>query len=120
MKTKKLWCAQIQIVLNEKYIFIRRFMTEERYQYLNSLPLKEYDRETSSLEQEEFCNYQRKHHPDEVIYYQIHNFDSDREQDDYVLNRKIRRAEEVKAKDPEYEEYQRLKIKFSEIDKQLE
>lgn len=48
-------------------------MTEERYQYLNSLPLDEYDRETSAAEQEEFCDYQRKYHPDEVIYYQTHN-----------------------------------------------
>lgn len=50
-------------------------MTEERYQYLNSLSLEEYDRETSAAEQEEFCDYQRKYHPDEVIYYQTHNPD---------------------------------------------
>lgn len=45
-------------------------MTEERYQYLNSLPLEEYDKETSSAEKGTFCDYQRKYHPDEVIYYQ--------------------------------------------------
>lgn len=50
-------------------------MTEERYQYLNSLSLDEYDRETSAAEQEEFCDYQGKYHPDEVIYYQTHNPD---------------------------------------------
>lgn len=50
-------------------------MTEERYQYLNSLSIEEYDKETSLEEQNEFCEYQRKYHPDEVIYYQIHNFD---------------------------------------------
>lgn len=50
-------------------------MTEERYQYLNSLSLEEYDNETSEKEQEAFCNYQHKYHPDEVIYYQGHNPD---------------------------------------------
>lgn len=39
-------------------------MDEHRYQYLNSLSIEEYD---------EFCEYQRKHHPDEVVYYQTHN-----------------------------------------------
>lgn len=41
-------------------------MTEERYQYLNSLSIKECDRETSVAEQEEFCDYQRKYHPVEL------------------------------------------------------
>lgn len=50
-------------------------MTEERYQYLNSLPLEEYDNETSEKEQEAFCNYQHKYHPDEVIYYQTCSLD---------------------------------------------
>ena len=50
-------------------------MTEERYQYLNSLSLEEYDRETSAAEQDEFCDYQSKYHPDEVVYYQTHNPD---------------------------------------------
>ena len=50
-------------------------MTEERYQYLNSLSLDEYDRETSAAEQDEFCEYQSKYHPDEVIYYQAPNPD---------------------------------------------
>lgn len=50
-------------------------MTEERYQYLNSLSIEEYDKETSVAEQEEFCDYQGKYHPDEVIYYQTHNPD---------------------------------------------
>lgn len=36
-------------------------MTEERYQYLNSLSIEEYDKETSAA--------------DEVIYYQTHNPD---------------------------------------------
>lgn len=43
-------------------------MDEHRYQYLNSLSIEEYDEE-----QDEFCEYQRKHHPDEVVYYQTHN-----------------------------------------------
>lgn len=50
-------------------------MTEERYQYLNSLSLEEYDNETSEKEQEAFCNYQHKYHPDEVIYYQTCSLD---------------------------------------------
>lgn len=50
-------------------------MTEERYQYLNSLDLEEYDKETSEKEQEDFCEYQQKYHPDEVIYYQTCSFD---------------------------------------------
>lgn len=45
-------------------------MTEERYQYLNSLPLEEYDKETSAKEQREFYYYQQKFHPDEVKYFQ--------------------------------------------------
>lgn len=48
-------------------------MTEERYQYLNSLSLEEYDKETSANEQEAFCEYQHKYHPDEVLYYQTHD-----------------------------------------------
>lgn len=50
-------------------------MTEKRYQYLNSLPIEDYDRETSVNEQEAFCEYQHKYHPDEVKYYQVHNPD---------------------------------------------
>lgn len=34
-----------------------------------------YINETSEKEQEAFCNYQHKYHPDEVIYYQGHNPD---------------------------------------------
>lgn len=48
-------------------------MTEERYQYLNSLSLEEYNEETSEKEQEEFCDYQKKYHPDDVIYWQGHD-----------------------------------------------
>lgn len=48
-------------------------MTEERYQYLNSLSLKDYDNETSADEQRRFCEYQHKHHPNEVIYLQTHS-----------------------------------------------
>lgn len=50
-------------------------MTEKRYQYLNSLSLEDYDKETSANEQEAFCEYQQKYHPDEVIYWQGHNPD---------------------------------------------
>ena len=50
-------------------------MTEERYQYLNSLSLEEYDRETPAAEQDVFCDYQGKYHPDEVVYFQTHNPD---------------------------------------------
>lgn len=50
-------------------------MTEERYQYLNSLSLEEYDNETSEAEQEAFCKYQYRYHPDEVVYFQTHNPD---------------------------------------------
>jgi len=46
-------------------------MTEERY--LNSLSLEDYDKETSANEQEAFCEYQHKYHPDEVLYYQTHD-----------------------------------------------
>lgn len=49
------------------------YMTEERYQYLKSLPLEEYDRETSAAEQDEFCEYQQEYHPDEAVYFQTHN-----------------------------------------------
>lgn len=54
---------------------VRMEQYEERYQYLNSLSIEEYDKETSEKEQEEFCEYQAKYHPDEVIYYQTHNPD---------------------------------------------
>ena len=37
--------------------------------------IEEYDKETSAAEQEEFCDYQRRYHPDEVINYQTHNPD---------------------------------------------
>ena len=50
-------------------------MTEERYQYLNSLSIEEYDEQTSSAEQTTFCDYKRKYHPDEVIYWQTHSND---------------------------------------------
>lgn len=50
-------------------------MDEFRYQYLNSLPLEEYDKETSEYEQEAFCEYQHRYHPDEVVYFQTHNPD---------------------------------------------
>lgn len=50
-------------------------MTEERYKYLNSLSIEEYDKETSLEEQKKFCEYQRKYHPDEVVYFQTHNPD---------------------------------------------
>lgn len=50
-------------------------MTEERYQYLNSLDLEEYDRITSEKEQEAFCEYQHKYHPDEVLYFQACSLD---------------------------------------------
>lgn len=52
-------------------------MTEERYQYLNSLSLEDYDNETSVEEQRRFCEYQHKHHPDEVIYLQTHSNDEE-------------------------------------------
>lgn len=48
-------------------------MTEKRYQYLNSLSLEDYDNETSADEQRQFCEYQHKHHPDEVIYLQTYS-----------------------------------------------
>lgn len=48
-------------------------MTEERYQYLNSLSLEEYNEETSEKEQEAFCDYQKKYHSDDVIYQQSHD-----------------------------------------------
>ena len=43
-------------------------MTEERYQYLNSLSIEDYDNQTSYREQDDFCEYQKKYHPDEVVY----------------------------------------------------
>lgn len=46
---------------------------EERYQYLKSLSIEEYDKETSLEEQKKFCEYQQKYHPDEVIYVQTHD-----------------------------------------------
>lgn len=51
------------------------WMTEDRYQYLNSLDLEEYDKETTANEQEAFCEYQRRHHPDEVLYFQTCSLD---------------------------------------------
>ena len=56
-------------------IFKGVIMDESRYQYLNSLSLEDYDKETSADEQEAFCEYQHKYHPDEVIYWQAHNPD---------------------------------------------
>lgn len=56
------------------YIIFKGVMMDEfRYQYLNSLSLEDYDRETSANEQEAFCEYQQKYHPDEVIYVQTHD-----------------------------------------------
>lgn len=52
-------------------------MTEERYQYLNSLSLEDYDNETSADEQRRFCDYQHKYHPDEVQWVQTHSDDKD-------------------------------------------
>lgn len=45
-------------------------MTEDRYQYLNSLSIEDYDKETNVAEQEAFCDYQHKYHPEDVMYYQ--------------------------------------------------
>lgn len=61
-------------IIAEEY---SRIMKEykERYQYLKSLSIEEYDKETSLEEQEKFCEYQRKYHPDEVTYYQMYNPD---------------------------------------------
>lgn len=58
-------------ILAEEYSRIMKDMKEyeERYQYLKSLSIEEYDKETSLEEQKKFCEYQRKYHPDEVIYY---------------------------------------------------
>lgn len=50
-------------------------MTEERYQYLNSLSMEDYEKSTTVSEQLAFCEYQRKHHPDEMLYYQTCSFD---------------------------------------------
>lgn len=50
-------------------------MTEERYQYLNSLSIEDYEKNTTVSEQLAFCEYQQKHHPDDIIYYQGHNPD---------------------------------------------
>lgn len=44
--------------------------TEGRYQYLNSLSIEDYDKETTMAEQEAFCEYQYKYHPEDVMYYQ--------------------------------------------------
>lgn len=52
-------------------------MTEERYQYLNSLSIEDYDNETSADEQRRFCEYQRKYHPDEVEWCQTHSDDKE-------------------------------------------
>ena len=48
-------------------------MNEERYKYLNSLPLDEYDRETTWEEQMKFCEYQAKYHKEDIIFYQVFN-----------------------------------------------
>ena len=48
-------------------------MTEDRYQYLNSLSLEDYDRETTFSEQKEFIEYQREHHPNDTLYLQTFN-----------------------------------------------
>lgn len=50
-------------------------MTEERYQYLNSLSMEDYEKNTTANEQLAFINYQIKNHPDEVMYYQTCSFD---------------------------------------------
>lgn len=50
-------------------------MTEERYQYLNSLSLEDYDNETSEKEQTAFHDYQCKYHPNEVKYLQTFSDD---------------------------------------------
>ena len=50
-------------------------MTEERYQYLNSLSMEDYEKNTTVSEQLAFCEYQQKHHPDEILYYQTCSFD---------------------------------------------
>lgn len=52
-------------------------MTEERYQYLNSLTIEDYDNETSAEEQRKFCEYQRKYHPDEILWVQTHSDDKE-------------------------------------------
>lgn len=55
-------------IIAEEYSKIMKDMKEyeERYQYLKSLSIEEYDKETSLEEQKKFCEYQRKYHPDEV------------------------------------------------------
>ena len=50
-------------------------MTEERYQYLNSLDIEKYNEETSVKEQKAFCKYQHKYHPNDVTYWQTHSED---------------------------------------------
>lgn len=64
-------------ILTEEYSRIVKDMKEyeERYQYLKSLSIEEYDKETSLEEQKKFCEYQRKYHPDKVVYFQTHNPD---------------------------------------------
>lgn len=64
-------------IIAEEYSRIMKDMKEyeERYQYLKSLSIEEYDKETSLEEQKKFCEYQRKYHSDEVVYYQTHNQD---------------------------------------------
>lgn len=54
---------------------VRMEQYEDRYQYLKSLSIEEYDMKTTLEEQKEFCEYQRKYHPDEVEYFQTHNPD---------------------------------------------
>lgn len=48
-------------------------MTEDRYQYLNSLSLEDYDKETTLKEQKEFIEYQREYHPNDTLYLQTFN-----------------------------------------------
>lgn len=62
-------------MIKEGFNLKQYIMTEERYQYLNSLDLEEYDKETSENEQEAFCEYQHKYHPDEVLYFQACSLD---------------------------------------------
>lgn len=50
-----------------------RKMTEERYQYLKSLPLDQYDKETSAKEQDEYCEIAAERGESE--YFQSHNPD---------------------------------------------
>ena len=51
-------------------------MTEERYQELKAMPLREYLDTVSYAESDEFCEYQRKYHPTEVMYLETHSDDT--------------------------------------------